>query len=78
MDKRFHSILSIILIPQVLDLIVQNEGLDEVSAVNVFYQSRVYSLLSNEETKMWHFSPMTLYKMWKDEKETGEVIFPEE
>lgn len=78
MDKKFNSILSIALIPQTVDLIVNNEGLDDISAMNEFYYSKTYEMLAKEETKMWHFSPMTLYSMWKHEKETGEVIFPEE
>ncbi len=78
MDAKFHSILSIALIPQTVDLIVKKEGLDDISAMNAFYQSKTYEILSNEETKMWHFSPLTVYLMWKHEKETDEVIFPEE
>ena len=78
MDEKFNSILSIALIPQTVDLIVKNEGLDDISAMNEFYYSKTYEMLSKEETKMWHFSPMTVYSMWKHEKETGEVVFPEE
>ena len=78
MDEKFNSILSIALIPQTVDLIVNNEGLDDISAMNEFYNSQTYEMLAKEETKMWHFSPMTIYSMWKHEKETGKVIFPEE
>ena len=78
MDKKFDSILSIALIPQTVALIVEKDGIDDISAINEFYQSKVYDLLSKEETKMWHYSPMTVYMMWKHEKETGEVVFPEE
>ncbi len=78
MDGKFHSILSIALIPQVVDLIVRNEGLDDIAAMNVFYESETYALLSREETKLWHFSPLTVYSMWKHERETGEIVFPEE
>lgn len=78
MDKKFNSILSIVLIPETIALIVEKDGLDELTAINEFYKSRVYDLLSNEATKIWHFSPMTVYSMWKHEKETGEVVFPEE
>ncbi|MBQ8381372.1 MAG: hypothetical protein IJY18_05710 [Clostridia bacterium] len=77
MDEKFNTILSIALIPQTVDLIAKNHGLDDISALNEFYRSGVYDLLSKEETKMWHYSPMTIYMMWKHEKETGEVIFPE-
>lgn len=77
MDEKFNSILSIAIIPQVVSLIVENDGLDEVTAINEFYQSKVYSLLEIEETKIWHYSPLTLYMMWKSEKSTGEIVFPE-
>lgn len=78
MDEKFNSILSIALIPQTVDLIVKNEGLDDIAAMNAFYHSKTYEMLEKEETKMWHFSSMTIYSMWKNEKETGEVVFPEE
>ena len=78
MDEKFNAILSIALIPQTVDLIVRNEGLDDISALNEFYCSVTYEMLSKEETKMWHFSPMTIYSMWKHERETGEIVFPEE
>lgn len=78
MDKKFDSILSIALIPQTVALIVEKDGVDDITAINEFYQSKIYDLLSKEETKMWHYSPMTVYMMWKHEKETGEIVFPEE
>ena len=78
MDKKFDSILSIVLIPQTVALIVEKDGVDDITAINEFYQSKIYDLLSKEETKMWHYSPMTVYMMWKREKETGEIVFPEE
>ncbi len=78
MDEKFNAVLSVALIPQIIDLIVQKNGLSELSAMNEFYQSKVYELLSKEETKMWHFSHLTIYTMWNYEKETGKIIFPEE
>lgn len=77
MDEKFNSILSIALIPQIVALIAEKECLDDIAATNAFYQSEVYALLAKEETKMWHYSPLTIYMMWKHEKETGEIIFPE-
>ncbi len=78
MDEKFNSVLSIALIPQTVALIAERDELDDISAMNEFYQSKVYDLLSKEETKMWHYSPLTVYMMYKHEKETGEVVFPEE
>ncbi len=78
MDEKFRSILSIALIPETVALIAERDGLDDISALNSFYQSRVYELLSREETKLWHYSPLTIYMMYKNEQETGEIVFPEE
>lgn len=78
MDEKFNSILSIALIPQTVDLIVKNEELDDISAMTEFYYSKTYEMLAKEETKMWHFSPMTIYLMWKHERDTGKIVFPEE
>lgn len=78
MDEKFNAILSIAIIPEVISLISKNENIDEIRAINEFYDSKVYSLLSDESTKIWHYSPLTIYHMWKEEKTTGEIIFPEE
>lgn len=77
MDEKTGAILSVALIPEIVNLIVENENLDDISATNAFYQSKVYELLSIEETKLWHYSALTIYKMYKIEKETGEIKFPE-
>ncbi len=78
MDEKFNSILSIVIIPQTVDLIVKKEGLDDISAISEFYNSKTCEMLAKEETKMQHFSPMTIYMMWKYEKETGKIVSPEE
>lgn len=78
MDEKFNAILSVILIPQVIDLIMKNESINDIKAMNSFYKSKTYDLLSNEETKLWHYSPLMLYSIWKSEIETGDVILPEE
>lgn len=78
MNHKFITLLSTAIIPQVVKLIVEREGLDDLVAMNEFYQSQVYDLLSKEETKVWHYSPMTVYMMWRHEKETGEIVFPED
>lgn len=78
MVEKFNTILSVILIPQTIELIIKNEKYDEVYAMNEFYNSKTYEMLSKEETKMWHFSALTIYTMWKHEKTTTEVVFPED
>lgn len=75
-QKKFEAML-VLIVPKVIGLIVQNYGLDEVTATRSFYESRVYSLLEREDTKLWHLSPLTLFNMYDEERKTGNITFPE-
>lgn len=75
-QKKFKEILTL-LVPMVIDLIVKNHKVDEATAIKAFYESRVYSLLDEEDTKMWHYSPLTLFCMYDEEYRTGNITFPE-
>ena len=78
MDRdKFSAILSLI-VPQVVQLIVEKNGIDETAATQAFYNSKVYRALENVDTAVWHFSALTLYNMYKEEKETGSFVFPKE
>ena len=76
-DKKFNVIRTF-LVPQVVQLIAENYSLDEITASREFYVSKVYALLEQEDTKMWHFSPLTLFNMFQEEKNTGDFCIPEE
>lgn len=78
MDKKINTLLGTAIIPQVIDLIMKNNGDSDIKAVEKFYNSKTYEALSDVETDVWHLSPLTIYNMWKVEIETGEVVFPEE
>lgn len=77
MNNKFEAIISICIIPKTVEIISQKDEIDEINALNKFYNSKTYYLLSIEETKLWYYSPLTIYSMWKSEQETGEIIFPE-
>ena len=53
---------------QAVQLICENYPVDEVMASREFYESNVYSLLEQEETRLWHFSQLTLFNMYDEEK----------
>lgn len=75
-DKEFSVILGLI-VPEVIKLIIQHSNMTEQEATTEFYNSKVYSYLENKEDVVWHYSPLTLYNMYKDEIETGKITFPE-
>ena len=77
MDERFNALLSVAIVPNLLKIIIEKEQIDEIEAIEKLYNSRLYDLLSNEDTWVWHYSPLMLYTMWKSEMKTGKIVFPE-
>lgn len=77
MDQKKFEAMLVLIVPKVIGLIVQEIGLDEVTATRSFYESKVYSLLEQEDTKLWHLSPLTLFNMYTEERQTGNITFPE-
>lgn len=49
--QKFEAML-ILIIPQVVELIVKQFSVDERTASKEFYNSEVYSLLEQEDTKL--------------------------
>jgi hypothetical protein len=75
-QKKFEAML-VLIVPKVIGLIRKGTGLDEMTATSNFYASKVYSLLEQEDTKLWHLSPLMLYHMYDEERKTGNITFPE-
>lgn len=75
--EKFGAIMGV-LVEQVVHLVTESYGYDELTASNEFYHSQVYALLEQEETKLWHFSPLTLFNLFDEEKRTGGFTLPEE
>ncbi len=75
--QRFSSVL-FLLVPQIIQLIIEDRKIDEEKATELFYVSELYARLEDEETKLWHLSANALYEMLKEEHKTGSVTYPEE
>lgn len=75
-QKKFEAML-VLIVPKIIGLIVENHGVDEVTAARKFYESKLYSLLEEEDTKLWHLSPLMLFHMYDEEVKTGNITFPE-
>jgi hypothetical protein len=76
--KKRHETMLIFLVPQVVRIIAERHEVQETDAARSFYKSQLYHLLEQEETKMWHFSPLTLFNLYNDEVNTGNFVIPEE
>lgn len=75
--EKFGAVMGM-LVEQIVHLITENCTYDEMTATNEFYNSKVYALLEQEDTKLWHFSPLTLFNLFDEEKKTGNFELPEE
>lgn len=76
-DDQFSAMLAII-VPPIIEQICQNSNTDVDKIISRFYKSKLYNELSDEESKLWHYGPMTLYTMFQDELLTGSYDYPEE
>ena len=78
MEKQKFEAMLVLLIPQILNFITERYSWDEVTAHKEFYHSKVYALLEQEDTKLWHLSALTLFHIFDEERQTGTLTFPEE
>lgn len=78
MEKVKFQAMLILIVPKVVHLIAEKYNLDELVATDMFYSSKVYEKLEQEDTKVWHFSPITIFNMFCEDYENGEFNFPEE
>lgn len=75
MDENKLSVVLSMTVPKIIELILENSKLSELEATEQFYSSRVYALLEEEETKLWHLSPLTLYNMYEEEQKQEKLLF---
>ena len=76
-EGQFSAMLTMI-VPPIIDQITKNSNVDDDKIISCFYQSKLYQELSDEKSKLWHYSAMTLYTMYQDELLTGSYDYPEE
>ena len=78
MDEKKLTVMLELIIPQVIQLIMDNRKLSNKNATDLFYNSEVYAMLEKEESKLWHLSALTLYNLLDEEITMGKITYPEE
>ena len=64
--------------PGIIQLLMKNREITAEAASMLLYNSKLYRLLEDDDTKLWHLSYPILYDMLVEELTTGEITFPEE
>jgi hypothetical protein len=75
-DEKLTAMLELI-VPQIIQLIMDNRRLSNKEAADLLYNSELYEMLEKEESKLWHFSAPTLYSLLDEEITTGKITYPE-
>ena len=75
---KFATYLAVVVSPTVVGLLAERLSLGEVEAMETFFSSSVYAALSDEGTKVWHYSPELVSSLVEEELRTGRFTFPQE
>ena len=76
-QRQFTATMQMI-VPQVIDRMVKEYGMEADKAMKELYNSQLYTDLERESSNLWHLSPLALAELWHSEKTTGHIPYPEE
>lgn len=51
--------------------------ISENAAITKLFNSELYAILEQEDTKVWHYSTHMLYSLLEQEEKTGKIEFPD-
>ena len=58
-------------------MIAEKQNISHEEAIKKLYASKLYAVLEQEETKLWHYSTQMLYSLFEQEEQTGVIRFPD-
>ena len=64
--------------PGIIKLLMDNRNVNEQQAASLLYNSELYKVLEDEQSKLWHLSFPILYDLLEEELNTGKITWPEE
>ena len=76
MNERSFETLLYSITANVVTKIMESNGWSEDFAMERFTQSKLYSYLEREETKVWQYSAYMLAQLFNEER-TGRLSLPE-
>ena len=77
MDKTGFEALLPFIVTALIQKIIERKKITQNEAFSVLYGSRLYFMLDEEETKVWHYSVEKLFQLFEEEMNTGNLELPE-
>ena len=74
--EKFEALLPLI-VTALIQKIIEQKKTSQHEAFSQFYNSRLYFLLDDEQTKVWHYSVEKLFLLFEEEMNTGKIELPE-
>lgn len=74
--EQFAAILPYIS-ADLIYMIGNKKKLSEEEAILKLYTSKLYAVLEQEESKLWHYSTPMLYSLLEQEELTGYIHYPD-
>lgn len=72
MSKRTDPTILQIFDSEVSTLISENRGITQMEALKKFLGSKTHAMLTNDDMKMWYFSPLAIFDIWENEEASGD------
>ncbi|MCL2629942.1 MAG: hypothetical protein FWD49_00275 [Firmicutes bacterium] len=63
---------------ELIQLLIEERGLSQEKAIETLYNSKLYFLIEDAETGVWHYSTTMLFAILCEEIDTGHLTLPEE
>ena len=76
MNKRSFETLLYCITANTIAKIMEKTGWSENETMERFTESKLYSFLEREESKVWQYSATMLAELFEDER-AGNLVFPE-
>lgn len=77
MEQREFTAIMPFICADLANTIAEKEGLSEIEAISKLYASELYALLEQEDTKLWHYSTLMLYELYRQGETNGIIEFPD-
>ena len=77
MNKEKFEVLLPIFITDLIKKSIEQKNILQDEAISLLYNSKLYDLLNDEESKVWHYSTDKLFQLFEEELNTGNITLPE-
>ena len=71
------NVILALITPGIIQLLIDNRSITAEAAAILLYNSKLYKLLEEEKTKLWHLGFPILYDMLEEELTMSTITFPE-